>query len=105
MNNAYYADRFILNLLVGGFVACLVVANFDFLTAFIPSLHRATPRIALVLAISVVVCLLFVVPFLYGRFRPARPIFEDRDSIRAAWLGRLVGMGIGIVAGIGIEGT
>lgn len=104
MNNSYYTDRFILNLLVGGLVACSIVSNVDFLTASLSSLHRATPRISLALAISIVVCILFVVPFLYRRIRPARPIFEDHDSVQVAWRGRLVGMGIGVVAGIAIEG-
>jgi hypothetical protein len=105
MNNSDYADKFVFNVVVGGLIACSIVSNFDLLAAYIYSVHRATPRIALIMAIGMAVCVLFVVPFLYRQIRPDRPIFEDRESMRAAWRGRLVGMGIGVVAGIAIEGA
>ena len=105
MDAARYMDRCIKNVLVSWLVACLAVVAVDRYEMEISWLRGATPRVELSAAIAVSVCALFVFPFLIQRIlQIAASRCYDTEFCKAVWRARLIGMGIGLAAGIFIEG-
>ncbi|QVN21298.1 hypothetical protein [Burkholderia pyrrocinia] len=105
MNALDYTDRFIGNLIASWLIAFGIVIGVDQYSMEATWLRGATPRVEIVIACVVAVCVLFVGPAVVKfvcRIRPS--IFEDKESRKAAWRGRLVGMGIGLIVGIFIQG-
>ncbi|KIP17274.1 putative membrane protein [Burkholderia sp. MSHR3999] len=105
MDTLRYTDRFIANLLVSWLVTCWVVMVVDCYAIDMPWLRNATARAEIGFATVVAIVVLFVVPVAFKfvcRIRPS--IFDDDDARKASWRGRLIGMGVGLVVGIAIQG-
>lgn len=104
MSNINCADRFVFNLIASGLVACWTVMAVSYFSVDVAWLNRAGRRQLLAVSIGAAACVLFVAPLLHRYFRHTpRFIFDDRESGVAVWCGRLIGMSIGIAAGIVME--
>ncbi|KVU00238.1 hypothetical protein WL30_35160 [Burkholderia ubonensis] len=98
-------DRFIANLIVSWLVTCWVVMCVDRYSYAVPWLRGATPRIEIVVSAAAAFCVLFIIPPVFKFLLRIKPsIFADRTSKKAEWKGRLVGMSVGLLAGIAIQG-
>ncbi|KVT95039.1 hypothetical protein WK60_10370 [Burkholderia ubonensis] len=105
MNDFRYTDRFIANLIVSWLVTCWVTTCVDCYSIAVPWLRGATPRVEIAVSVLAAAGVLFVVPPVFKFLLRIKPsIFADRESNKAAWQGRLVGMSVGLIAGIAIQG-
>ncbi|MBR8334158.1 hypothetical protein KDW69_21115 [Burkholderia ambifaria] len=106
MDNIHCTDRFIGNLVVSWLVACWAVMAVDSFSMDMPLLRDATPRVEIAVAAAVAAFVLFAIPYLVKRVARTRPsIFaDDAAGNKAAFRGRLVGLSIGLLAGIMVQG-
>ncbi|WP_321800210.1 hypothetical protein [Burkholderia sp. BCC1988] len=105
MGNFSVTDNFIGNLVVSWLITCCLVIGIDHFAMDLAWLRGASPRVEILFMVAIAICVLFVAPYIYKRARRIQPsIFEDGDCRKAAWRGRLIGLGVGLVSGITIQG-
>ncbi|KAB0644807.1 hypothetical protein [Burkholderia latens] len=106
MENAHCTDRFIMNLIVGWLVACWIVMAVNWSSANVDWLRNVTPRMEVAIALVAAIVVLFAIPYLFKKISRLRPsvLFEDVAAKRAAFRGRLIGLCVGLLAGIMVQG-
>ena len=105
MSVSSYTDRFIRNLIVSGLVACWTVLAVFFFAPDLPALDNAAPAIVVAVVAGVAAFILLSGPVLLGQVPSARrSIFRDPETDQAAWRGRLIGLVLGLLLGIAVQG-